>query len=120
MTKMYSIDGEQYRFSSFGELIDWMDEPLVGDVYYSADWETLTGADLISEWVVTQIMESMNDNFYEFISDDLDEIEVSDEAKSELDALLKAWANKYIDVSNHFKIVCGSEVELKLVAEDLE
>lgn len=118
----YSPDGESFNHDSLGALIDYMDDPQVGDVYYEADGARLPPTAGINDWTVESILEGMDERIYDEIWDSYDTQEcfdVSDEAKAELRQLLEAWATKHIDLSRYWKLI-GDSRERKLTTEDLE
>lgn len=118
--KCYSLNDEEFNYSDIGEVIDMMDDPKVGDTYYEADCVTLTPTEGLNGYTVDSILENMDELVYDQIGECYDNqcSDVSDEAKAELLALLEAWANKHIDLSNYWKIV-GKSRECTLTEEDL-
>jgi hypothetical protein len=118
----YSVDNESFNHGDLGALIDYMDGPQVGDVYYEADGMRLPPTAGINDWTVESILEGMDERIYDEIGDSYDTQEcfdVSDEAKAELRQLLEAWATKHIDLSRYWKLI-GDSRECSLTAEDLE
>ena len=118
----YSTDNEAFNHDSIDALLDYMDNPQVGDVYYEADGVKLSPRAGINDWTVDSILESMNERIYDEIGESYDGqecLDVSDEAKAELRQLLEAWATKHIDLSRYWKLI-GDSRECSLTAEDLE
>lgn len=118
----YSLDNESFNHDSLGALIDYMDDPQVGDIYYEADGVTLQPTAGINDWTVETILENMDERIYDEIGDSYDTrecFEVSDEAKAELRQLLEAWATKHIDLSRYWKLI-GDSRERRFTAEDLD
>jgi hypothetical protein len=118
--KCYSLNDEDFNYSSFGELLSIMDEPMVGVTYWEADCKTMTTEDVMSVHTVNSLLEGMDEQAYEEIGEVYDNecSDVSDEAKAELQALISAWATKHINLGRFWKIV-GKTRECKLTAEDL-
>jgi hypothetical protein len=122
MQTFYSVDNESFSHGDLGSLIDYMDDPQVGGVYYEADGVRLPPTAGINDWTVDSILESMNERIYDEIGESYDGqecLDVSDEAKAELRQLLEAWATKHIDLSRYWKLI-GDSRECRLTAEDLE
>ena len=118
----YSVDNESFNHGDLGSLIDYMDDPQVGGVYYEADGVRLLPTAGINDWTVESILEGMDERIYDEIGDSYDTQEcfdVSDEAKAELRQLLEAWATKHIDLSRYWRLI-GDSRECRLTAEDLE
>jgi hypothetical protein len=118
----YSTDNEAFNHNSLESLLDYMDGPQVGDVYYEADGVRLPPTAGINDWTVESILEGMDERIYDEIGDSYDTQEcfdVSDEAKAELRQLLEAWVTKHIDLSRYWRLI-GDSRECRLTAEDLE
>jgi hypothetical protein len=121
-TIFYSTDNESFNHDDLGSLIDYMDDPQVGDVYYEADGVKLLPTAGINAHTVDSILENMDERIYDEIGDTYDTqncFDVSDEAKVELRELLEAWATKHIDLSRYWKLI-GDSRECRLTTDDLE
>lgn len=117
--KCYSLNDEDFNHDELGDLIAGMDDPKVGDVYWEADCRTVTSADAVGN--VDHILEEMDQCMYEELGEVFgnDFSEAPQEAKDELNTLLKAWVEKHINLGRYWKIE-GKSRECKLTAEDLE
>ena len=103
------------------DLIDSMDDPQEGDVYYEADAVRCTSAEGINAHTVDLLLESMDEQMYDEVGECYNNecSDVSDEAKQELRALIEAWAQKHINLSRFWKIK-GKSRECRLTKEDLQ
>lgn len=122
--KSYSRDDELYCFESIGELFDDMEADGVLEVgmgYYEADCRRLTPSDFTGKWSVEAILERCDDELYEEIGEtaDNDFTGVTDEAKTELAALLAGWIEKHVNVGRYWKIV-GKTRQLEVGPDDLK
>lgn len=117
----YSSNDEEFNFDELGDLIDHMDDPQVGDVYYEADAVRCTSVDGINSHTVDSILENMDERMYDEIGECYDNecSDVSDEAKQELRSMIEAWAQKHINLSRFWRIK-GKSRECRLSKEDLE
>lgn len=117
----YSWNDEEYNCDSLGDLLDNADDPQVGDTYYEADCVTLEPTAGIHSGTVDWLLENMDENIYDSIGEFYDNecSDVSDEAKSELRALIEGWARKHINLSRYWKII-GKRREMKLTEGDLK
>lgn len=121
MTQLcYSLNDEEFNFDCFGDMLDSMDDPKVGDSYWEADCKTMTNDDVMNFHTVNSLLEGMDEQAYDMLGEIYDNecSDVSDEAKEELQAAISAWAAKHINLSRFWKIV-GKSRECKLTAEDL-
>ena len=117
----YSGNDEEFNFDNLGDLIDSMDDPQEGDVYYEADAVRCTSAEGINAHTVDLLLESMDEQMYDEVGECYNNecSDVSDEAKQELRALIEAWAQKHINLSRFWKIK-GKSRECRLTKEDLQ
>lgn len=118
--KCFSLDNEEFNFREFWDMLESMDDPKVGDTYYEADCVRLSPTDGVNKYSVDHILESMDERIYEDIGECYGNefLDVSDEAKAELLALLEDWSIKHVDLSMYWRIV-GKTRECKLTADDL-
>ena len=73
---------------------------------YEAEAELRVGSDFVSSSRVEMLLEDLEGNVDEEYEDpDPTFTDVSDEAKAELLALLKAWADKHVDMGGMFTLV---------------
>lgn len=119
--KCYSRDDETYRFRTLGELLDDMacnDELEVGATYYEADCEPVKPA--LFDYRIESLLEELDDDLFEEVGEvaDCDFSSVSDEAKEELCALMRAWIEKHVNVANYWRIT-GKPRECVVTAEDV-
>ena len=113
--KCYSVDGETYNITDFGDLLETMDDPQVGDTYHEADAVPIQLEDAIH---VDYILEQLDDWMYEMIGEyyDSDFYNVSDDAKKELELFLYEWALKHI-TAKYWTV--RNSVEKQLTEDDL-
>jgi len=117
LEKCYSSNNEEFNFNEFDDLI--ADGAEVGQTYWEADCKTCEPTDGINSHTVSSLLECMDERLY----DDIGEVynsefsNVSDEAKAELNGLIRSWAIKHIDLSRYWKIV-GKTRECTFTAED--
>ena len=103
MIKLYSEDGERFRFDTVDELVDAC-ELKPGDTYYEAEARPVDVGMLFS---VDEILETAEDRLYVA----LDEVaesglgEVSEMAKDELAGILRHWFRKYTNARKYLEIV---------------
>ncbi len=118
--KCYSTDDEMFNCDSFGDLVDSIDGPAVGDTYYEADCRSVAVTDFVSRMSVDSILESMDESLYDQIGESFDSecSDVTAEAKAELLSFLSAWAEKHVNVKRYWLIV-GKSREKQFTAEDL-
>ena len=112
----WSFDGENFNYDSLRDLIDAnRDELQVGSVVEFGTKVEYSASRFVpkSDWVFEQMQEQAYDVGGEFSEDFPD---VSDEGAAELDALLKAWAEKHVTVN--FWTVANTQ-EYTITAEDL-
>ena len=122
LRKCFSLDNEEFKYDSFGEMLESMDEePTVGRVYFEADCETLTALDAARHVDAGYLIEQMESSLYDEIGDCAMEVfsGVTPEARLELDAFLLAWVEKNSDISRYWKIV-GKSRECQITEGDLE
>jgi len=119
LKKCYSLNDEEFNFNQLGDLLNYMDDPKVGDTYFEADCKIMTTDDVISLHTVSSLLEGMDEAAYEVVGEVYDNecSDVSEEAEAELQALISAWAVKHINLSRFWKIV-GKTRECKLTEED--
>lgn len=92
---VYSTDNEIFNADQVEEL-----SLEVGDTYYRAEREDVNPSDLVTEWVASEVIEKMNENFYEEVGEVAESnLNISEEAESELLQLIKDWADKHATVS---------------------
>lgn len=115
MNKCYSIDEETYNITDFGDLLETMDDPQVGDTYYEADAVPVEFKDII---YIDYILEQLDDWMYETIGEcyDSDFYHLPVDAKNELETFLHEWASKHI--TRKYWTVRNS-VEKQLTEDDL-
>ena len=120
LEKCYSLDNEEFNFSSMANLIESCIDPQVGSVYWEADCKLCGPADGINGYTVESLLEDMDERLHDDIGEVYDNecSNVTDEAKAELHDLIDAWAVKHIDLSRYWKII-GKSRECKFTAEDL-
>ena len=121
LKKCYSLNDEEFNYSSFGDMLESMDdEPKVGRVYWEADCTTLAPIDAAQYVSADGLIEQMEQGLYDEIGECASDAfgGVTPEAKLELDAFLLAWVEKNSDLSRYWKIVGGSR-ECRITAEDL-
>lgn len=120
LDKCYSLNDEEFNITEMGDLIDQHNNPEVGGIYWEADCKPLLPTDGINSHTVDSLLENMDERIYEDTGDVYDNecSNVSDEAKAELNGLLRSWAIKHIDLSRYWKII-GKTRECKFTAEDL-
>lgn len=111
MNKVYSLDNENFNFSSLDELFnDLASDGLlnVGQVYYSADSETFNPLKYIK---VDNILENLDERMYDDLGEcyNYDMICASVEAKKELETLMKYWVEKHIKMN--YWTIKGKSVE---------
>ena len=120
--KCFSLDDEEFKYDSFGEMLESMDdEPTVGRVYFEADCETMTARDVIPHGFVDDLIEIVDERLYDDIGECAYDVlgGVTPEANLELDAFLLAWVEKNSDISRYWKIV-GKSRECQITEGDLE
>jgi hypothetical protein len=114
--KCYSIDEESYNITDFGDLLDSMEDPKVGDTYYEADAIPLSFSDFIH---TEYILEQIDDWAYEEVGEyyDFEFANVSTEAKIEFEKLISEWAEKHVTEFPYFKV--RNSVEKQLTQDDI-
>ena len=91
----WSRDGERY-YDDFCEFLDMEGDLAPGDTVYRGTVKRYTGADLINRFAASSITDWMGEAAYDIVGEVADDYpNVSDEAKAELLALLKGWADKH-------------------------
>ncbi len=121
MTKvLYSIDGEEFLYSDFEDLLYQLDsegclEP--GEVYYEADAVELTIDRCLD---IDNILDQADDVAYDFVGElyDSEFSDVSEDAKKELLDLMTAWAKKHVSIAGYLHIV-GKIRERTITVDDL-
>jgi len=105
----YSLNDEEFIFDDFGDMIDNMIDPKVGDVYYEADCKSVSVEDYLD---VDQILESADERLYDDVGEiaDPDYFAVGAEARAELKNLLDEWARKHVSL-RYWKIVGKSRAK---------
>ena len=116
----YSADEESFNYDDFGDFIDSI-APEVGQTYWEADKEQIDAIFPINGYTVSSLLENFDERMYDEIGEVYDNecSDVSDEAKEELDALLKAWATKHLGAITRYWIIVGKVREKQFTAEDL-
>ena len=120
MSRVYSLDDENFNFSSLDEVFDDLkSEGLlrVGQVYYSADSETFNPLKYIK---VDNILENLDERMYDDLGEcyNYDMSCASVAAKEELEALMKDWVEKHIKMN--YWTTKGESVECTVEEGDLE
>lgn len=120
---VYSVNGEDFSYETLGELIDWLraehdDDELIGREYFVGVKQQQSASHYF-RGNVDSLIEMASERAYEDAPEHSDDFAagVKPEAIKELDDLIKAWADKYVEVT--FWTV--EHVEKKqLTEEDLE
>ena len=118
MDKAYSTNGEEYRHTSVDEVMQELaddDRLFLGAVYYEMDCEDVGMERYLRAGL---ILEQAGELIWDEVGDAADDaFVVSREAESELDALLKAWADKHI-TARYWRCI-GKRRELRVTAADV-
>jgi hypothetical protein len=120
----YSTDGECFQFTSFGDLLDAMasdDELTEGQVYFEADCEMLTTEYMVDDSAIYTLLERLDEDLYEEVGEAAgnDYTNAKPEARAELLALVRGWADKHTSVTHYWRII-GKTREKRLTAADVE
>lgn len=111
LEKCYSINDEDFNFTSVGDLFDHLDsegELVEGRFYYEADCRRIKPSGLVS---AESVIETIGYAMWEEVGEIADCYpDVTTEAKSELQELLDAWLIKHADPSNFWQTVGKSRV----------
>ena len=118
MDKAYSTNGEEYQHTDISEVLQEMADDgrlFLGAVYYEMDCEQVGMERYMRAGL---ILERAGEMIWDEVGDSADDaFVVSREAEAELDALLKAWADKHI-TTRYWRCI-GKRRELFVTAEDV-
>lgn len=114
----YSLDDELFQYDSAFEAMEDMDEPEVGDVYYSCEAIPVTAERLV---YIGSILEHANENFYDLTHiEDCDYMfHVPDYAELELKEYISNWIRKHTNVEN-FYYFKGKSTKHFVTEEDMK
>jgi hypothetical protein len=117
----YSIDDEDFQYDSVLEAILDMDDPQVGDKYYSCQAVPLKTEDIVSKWAIESFLEQLDERLYDAIyCEDANPFsEVENENLDELRSIVADWAKKYTNVEKYWHFTSKSTTHF-LTKEDLE
>lgn len=99
---LYSTNGEWFDLTSIGDVIDdltgdYDENEVLGMEYYSNKFKKVEPSEYLD---VGQILDQANDFLYDNAGNPDDSVtcftDVSDDAKAELQALLKYWCDKHV------------------------
>ena len=91
----YSKDGETFNEESLHDL--YLE---VGENYWFGEREDIKPSDMVSDFVVSEIIERMSENLFDVVGEHAeDRLHVSDEAEADLLAVIKDWADKNAVIS---------------------
>jgi hypothetical protein len=90
----YSTDGELFNAEDVGAL--GLSD---GDIYYQGERKDIKASALLSDIVVTYVLENLDEGLSEEVGDLANgNLHVSEEGESELLELIKAWADKHVQI----------------------
>lgn len=111
----WSMDGSDFSYSSFGELLDAnVDSLEIGRTVYEADIDRPDPSEFVDADDVIEIIECRGTDIGGEHADDFPD--VTKDAKKELNELLTAWVTKHCDI-RFYKVT--KIREHKITAEDL-
>ena len=117
----YSTNDEDFNHGDVDEVLDALNsegELVAGRIYYEADCGTPKTEDVMD---VDSILEAADEQMYEQIGEVYDNTfsGVSPEAKTELQALLNAWAEKHVNLGGYW-IIKGKSRQCVVTEEDVK
>lgn len=120
MKKRYSTNDEDFRYDSVEEVLQALaDDDLLhaGQVYYEADCQPLTAQRLLN---AAQVLERAYEIGHDMIGEEGwdDPFLVNEDAETELQLLLVAWAAKFVNLSRYSEIV-GKTRKITVTEADL-
>jgi hypothetical protein len=144
MEQCFSLDGEDFRFTSMSDLLSdlifvteafatglvhpeyqqLLDEltksniNVVGTTYYVAEFSNLEGKDLLT---INGFLDHLDENLFDEVGYDIGEggLSIEDGAAMALEKFLIQWVDKHTDVGRFYKVV-GDSREMKITEEDLK
>lgn len=101
----YSLDDEIFGYDSAFEAISDMDDPEVGNVYYSCKVMSLKAEDIVTNWAVESFLETLDERLYDCIyCEDANPFrDVSDSDLEELKAFVIDWTKKNTNVEKYWR-----------------
>ena len=118
MDKAYSTNGEEFRHTDICDVLQELaddDRMVEGALYYEIDCEHVRMDRYLR---ADRILEQAGEQIWGEVGDAADDaFEVSSGAEAELDALLKAWADKHI-TTRYWRCI-GKARELRVTAADV-
>ena len=117
----YSTDDGDFQYDSAYEAIESMDDPQVGDTYYSCEAVPLKAEKIVSTWAVEAFLEQLDERLYDEVHCEESNpfSEVQNENIAELRAMVVEWAKKYTDVENYWHFTTKSTKNF-VTEEDLK
>lgn len=120
----YSLNGEEYGYDSLDEIIEQLryekdDEAIVGMTYYEATKKHYSPSDFFDEGDTDDVTDNMACRVHDVAGELGDDFmsHVPAEAKQELAAFVKAWADKHFETN--FFIADGVK-KLAITQADLD
>ena len=112
--KCWSLDDEEFHYTDIGEAIDSAEREGQGHIY---EGEAIKRPASFYVPSVDEILERMGEAGWDDAGEFAEDFgtDVTDDAKLELEQLLKAWADKHVDV--HFYTVANTR---KVMLSELE
>ena len=117
----YSRNDEEYRATAPEEILDelWYEGELaIGAKYYECEFKPMEFKSVLN---AETILDDATDRAYDIIGEAMDGDDpfgVSDEAKQQLNAMLKPWAEEHIDLSSYW-VPVGKTKELVVTEQDV-
>ncbi|MCR6700894.1 MAG: hypothetical protein NVV68_06980 [Dokdonella sp.] len=121
MTKFYSTNDEDFIYHDVGDVLDALaadGELEAGRIYFEGDFTRIAHSYVLN---AAEILERADEILFEEVGETADEqfTSATQASKDELQALLVAWAEKWIGPVNGFMVV-GKTRERRVTEEDVK